>query len=380
MNVTIMTNPIPVRKLVTARSPAYADRIMAESPPLENHVRDHRMRLGWSQEALARRAGISRAGLSAIETGRLVPSTSAALALAAALGCRVEDLFRLPSAPRADLSWAWPPSRMPSRFWIAEVGGRARAYPAEPTPLGALPHDGVARGEALIPHSEADPKATLVIASCDPAVGLLAAELSRSASLRLIVLPRSSRAALALLGQGLVHAAGIHLSATSDDGGNAAAVKEVLGPGYSLLRVARWEEGLVLAPGSRIATVRAAVGSDLRWVGREVGSGARQCLDEVLDGRRPPRRLAYDHRGVAEAVRCGWADVGVCVRLVSEEAGLEFLGVREEAYDLCIPDSAKDDPRIVALIQAVRSTTYRRLLGEQPGYATPETGELQRVR
>ena len=37
---------------------------------------------------------------------------------------------------------------------------------------------------------------------------------------------------------------------------------------------------------------------------------------------------------MAEAVRCGWADVGVCVRLVSEEANLKFLSLRWESYDL----------------------------------------------
>ena len=69
---------------------------MADEPRLENDVRAYRDRLGWSQDELARRSGLSRAGISAIETGRLVPSTGAALALARAFGCTVEDLFRLP--------------------------------------------------------------------------------------------------------------------------------------------------------------------------------------------------------------------------------------------------------------------------------------------
>ena len=68
---------------------------MAQIPSIENHLREHRARRGWSQEELARRAGLSRAGISAIETYRLVPSAAAALALAEALECRVEDLFQL---------------------------------------------------------------------------------------------------------------------------------------------------------------------------------------------------------------------------------------------------------------------------------------------
>jgi molybdate-binding protein len=125
--------------------------------------------------------------------------------------------------------------------------------------------------------------------------------------------------------------------------------------------------------------VGAAVRSRLRWVGRENGSGARQCLDELMGDRRPPRRLASDHRGVAEAVRSGWADAGVCLRLVSEDAGLSFLPVREEIYDLCFPERWKGDHRIQALLQVVRSPSYRKALGELPGYRSADTGALQRV-
>jgi molybdate-binding protein len=89
--------------------------------------------------------------------------------------------------------------------------------------------------------------------------------------------------------------------------------------------------------------------------------------------------MASDHRGVAEAVRSGCADAGVCLRLVSEEAGLDFLGVRMEDYDLCFPARWRQDPRIRALLEAVRSPDYRRALGELPGYDSAGTGELQHV-
>jgi molybdate-binding protein len=260
------------------------------------------------------------------------------------------------------------------------VAGRVRLYPVEANPLGVVPHDGVAEEGACRDAGTADPSATLVIACCDPAVGLLAEVLARSAGVRLLALPRSSRSALALLEQGLVHAAGVHLAAAGASEGNAAAVRHGLGPGFQLLRVARWEEGISLAPSLRLPTVREAVRADLRWVGREAGSGARQCLDELLAGRRPPpERVATDHRGVAEAVRLGWAEAGVCLRLASEEAGLDFLGVREEAYDLCYPDALRDDTRLRALHEAVRSSSYRQWLDALPGYDVAETGEVQPV-
>jgi molybdate-binding protein len=97
----------------------------------------------------------------------------------------------------------------------------------------------------------------------------------------------------------------------------------------------------------------------------------------VIDGL--PRRLASSHRGVAEAVRCEWADAGVCLRLVSEEAGLDFLRVREEFYDLCFPSRWEADPRVKALLRVVRSASYRKALNDLPGYSSAETGEQHHV-
>src|SRR5262245_64102406 len=111
---------------------------MANLPEFENHLRDRRTRRGWSQEEVARRAGLSRAGVSAIETGRLVPSAAAALSLAAALGCAVEDLFSLRRPEGEAPAWAWPPRREPCRYWVADVGGEVRRYPAEASPLGMV--------------------------------------------------------------------------------------------------------------------------------------------------------------------------------------------------------------------------------------------------
>jgi molybdate-binding protein/DNA-binding XRE family transcriptional regulator len=351
---------------------------MANFPRFENDLRDRRSRLGWSQEELARRSGLSRAGISAIETDRLIPSAAAALALAAALECRVEDVFRLRSGPQ-EVAWAWPPRREPCCYWHADVGDGRRLYPAEATAQGVVPYDGVYRDGSCQPDEGGDPGRTLVMACCDPAVNLLAGELARTADVRLIALPRPSRSALALLGQGLVHVAGVHLARADRPGGNAAIVKNELAAGYTLLRVARWKEGIAFAPGLKLPSIRAAIRSNLHWIGREDGSGARQCLDELLIGRKAPRRLAADHRGVAEAVRNGWADAGICLRLVSEEAGLDFLGVREEAYDLCFPEASCNDLRIRALLDVVRSPWYRKTLGRLPGYNSADTGELQRV-
>ena len=349
-----------------------------ELPP--NRVRQYRTSRAWSQAELARRASISRTAVSAIEIERLVPSVDAALALATAFGCTVEDLFNPPTGQPSETEWAWRPGQTPCRYWQAEVRGRVLRFPAETTPAGVIPHDGVFVNGSAISSDEADPRRTLVVACCDPAAGLLATEYSRMTGLRLIVLPRPSGQALDLLARGLVHAAGLHFATDREPDANRVAVRDTLGLGSRLLRVAQWDEGLAVTAESRVSSVNGAIRAGLRWVGRESGSAARRCLDELLVSRPAPRRFAHDHQGVADAVRSGWADVGVCHRLTCEEAGLRFLQVRQEHFDLCHTGDTAGDPRIDALVRVVQSTNYRRLLRELPGYDTTLAGGVETVR
>jgi molybdate-binding protein/DNA-binding XRE family transcriptional regulator len=352
---------------------SYTDTIMEPT----NRVRQQRTSRGWSQADLAQRAGISRAAVSAIEIDRLVPSVVAALALAAAFDCTVEALFGGQNESRADPTWAWPPPQTPCRYWHARVGCKYLRYPSESGSAGVVAHDGVYRDGTITPRDGADPDTTLVIGSCDPAAGLLAAEYARTTGYRLLVLPRSSREAITLLGRGLLHAAGVHFATPDAPDGNSRDVVATLGPGYRLLRVAEWQEGLAVARGVGVHSVGGALRAPLRWVGREPGSAARQCLDQLRSTKPAPRRVAHDHRGVAEAVRCGWADVGVCHRLVAEEAGLPFLPVRQEGFDLCYSAAAEGDPRIDALVRLVRSAASRRLFGDLPGFDTRRAGEVR---
>jgi molybdate-binding protein len=91
-----------------------------------------------------------------------------------------------------------------------------------------------------------------------------------------------------------------------------------------------------------------------------------------------PRHIAKDHRGVAEAIRCDWADIGVCLRLAAEEAGLKFIKVREEAYDLCVPSALAADPRVSKLIAVIRSPAFQALF-PLPGYQLSREIEFGRI-
>lgn len=339
---------------------------------------------GWTQAGLAARSGVPRSSISAIEIGRLVPSVDTALTLARTLGASVEALFdssRSADTPQPELAWK---RRTPAPQWVwrARVGARAWWYPVEGTAAGVLPPDGMV-GDAGF-DALADPaigERTLVMAGCDPSVALLASAISEMRPVRVLPLPRSSREALDLLRTGRVHVAGIHLTDARGHAINSAAVREHLGAGYTLLHLMRWEEGVATRPTPRSRSIETLLRNG-RWVNREVGSAARLCFDHLLGRRRKPQgyhRTVRSHRAVAATVSSGWADAGICIRAVADEAGLGFLPVQEADYELCIPDSLFGEPVVTALVEAIRSPRYRRWIGALAGCDAGRTGALNTV-
>ncbi len=345
---------------------------------MQHPVAARRRARGWSQDDLSVRAGMPRSSVSAIEAGRLTPSVTAALAVAQALDCSVEELFGPGSggAQPGEVAWAWEPLLGKDRYWEAEVGGCRWLYPVETLAGSSWAHDGFCREKVLNERGAWDPRQTLVLAGCDPAAGLLAAEYAAASGFRLLAFTRGGGAALGLLQQGLVHVAALHRSTKEEPELNAQTVREKLGGGYRLLRIAEWQEGIALPALNHTRTISACKRQVRRWAVREPGSAARECLEDLLGEPQSSRHVMFSHQAVVEAVRGGWAEAGVCVRLCAEDAGLRFLPVRKESLDLCFSAAMERDPRVQALIRLLRSQAHRRLIGELPGYDAAHMGEL----
>ena len=64
---------------------------------LLNNLQEIRKSAGLTQQELSESANVSRKSINAIENGIYVPSTVLALKIAKTLGCKVEDLFKLPN-------------------------------------------------------------------------------------------------------------------------------------------------------------------------------------------------------------------------------------------------------------------------------------------
>lgn len=63
---------------------------------LINNLEEFRKSAGLTQQELSVAAEVSRKSINAIENGIYIPSTVLALKIAKTIGCKVEDLFKLP--------------------------------------------------------------------------------------------------------------------------------------------------------------------------------------------------------------------------------------------------------------------------------------------
>jgi putative molybdopterin biosynthesis protein len=352
---------------------------------LSNALKRHRDLLGLSQQALADRVGVSRQAIHAIEAGRQVPSTSLGLQLAYALGCTVENLFQVVPLDglAVRLASASPaPPRPGVRVAVGAVDGR---WVAHPLPLDAsLAADGVvsalgAGDEALVRpvgHA-AELTRNVLVAGCAPLLGALSSRVgARFVDARLTWLAESSRRALDLLSAGLVHVAGLHLFDPCTGQDNVSVVREAF-PGRRMLviNLTRWRQGFVVAGGNPLGIRTAAdlLRPGIRMARREEGAGAHKLVGRLLaaegaEDRQPEGPFASGHADVARLVRCGAADVGVAIEGVAVPAGLDFVPLAEERFDLVLPAAQADTAPVCRLLEALDDPGFRADIAHLPGY------------
>lgn len=318
-----------------------------------SRVQTLRRARGLSQRALSEVAGITRQAVGAIESGRMQPSVGIALGLARALGTTVEELFGVEEEP----------APQPARLAAATIAGRTVAHALDKDHLAIEPT------ESAVPN--------VFLAGCDLAVGLLSRHaLARSRDMRVLWLSMTNRAALDALARGKVHAAVVHGDVTPRQ---AQRLVEFLG-----FELATTEEGWLLAHGNPLG-LRGAVDlarTKARLANRPAGAGARRLFDEQLRRFKvDPRRVAgYDcelagQLDVGRAIAQGFADAAVGTASVARVFALEFVPLREERCALLVPRDAVRTPEIRALLDALRSTPYRRDLEALKSYDVTRTGE-----
>jgi molybdate-binding protein/DNA-binding XRE family transcriptional regulator len=363
-------------------------------PKLISDLKRWRSRARLSQSALAERVGTSRQAIIAIEAGRQVPSTTLSLRLASALGCAVEDLFRLGGAdvstadvaPAAEVDEATEVNARTPRVALARVGGRwvAHCLPdAAPTAADGVLIDeagGSVKTRPLVDRAQLE--GNVLVVGCAPLLGALAPRVAmRHRDARATWLSANSTRALDLLEAGWVHVAGIHLAADAGRDNGAVVRERFPDERVLVMNLIRWRQGLVVAPGNPLglARPRDLLREGLRFVRREEGAGATKLLRRLLvedeaGSSLPDGFLAADHADVARLVRCGAADVGVAIESVALSAGLDFIPIAEERFDLVVPGELADEPGVRRFLEAVDDVAFRMEAKRLPGYDTSLTG------
>jgi len=357
---------------------------------------------GFSQQQLARMAGVSRQAVSAVESGLSDPSLRVALALARALGLTVEELFGpgSPVSPVAARSVA-PLGDEGARVTLAPMGDEFVALPLSGdlvSRAGFLPADGLACGTGGTGNPGAGshgpgtqpvrpivpPRPTLVVAGCDPAMPLLETPLGLlDPPVALSWWPCPSQEALRLAADGLVHVAGAHLRGRSG-AYNTGPAGDLLPQGGEVIGFCSWREGLVLRPelAGHVAGLGDVARRGLRLVNREPGSEARSVLDRELAGLDiDPGRLpgygsrATGHLQVAAAISAGLADAGVASEPAALAYGLAFIPLAAERFDLVLPADLAGSREVQGLLKVLSSRWLLDQLASLPGYDPATCGE-----
>jgi putative molybdopterin biosynthesis protein len=225
-----------------------------------------------------------------------------------------------------------------------------------------------------------------LIAGCDPSVPILIDWLTRNGSqIGVVALPYSSRKSLVALANGAAHTAGVHLRDDEAGGYNLEPVRRAVGSRRTVIfNFAGSEVGLVTAKDgrTRITKVAEVTRPDVRIINRGIGSGARQALDEALAeaGIRAEQLNGYEdevggHLEIAASVAAGRAATGVTIRVATEAFGLGFIPLREERYDLVIPESELESMPVRRMMDLLNSRRFAQEVGQLCAYDTSRMGE-----
>lgn len=323
----------------------------------------------WSQQDLADRAGVTRQLVGAVEAGRHAPNVLAAIALASALDTTVEALFE----PAPDVVTALDlPVEPGGGVLTARVGSRLVAVPARNRAANperwTLVDAEVTGGGGIewMPDRRTD---GLVVAGCDPVLGLLADLVERSTASRLLPAHASTGRSLAALAACTVHGALVH-----------APVGDLPEPPVPVRRwhVARWLVGLAArgrgqAPGvEELATRRSHV------VQRDPGASSQQALERALRKAGAPTALpgptGDGHLDVARRVQAGGARVGVTMEAAARAFGLGFSPLEEHEVELWVDERWSTLPAVAVLGDLLQASSFLRRAEHLGGYDLADCG------
>jgi DNA-binding XRE family transcriptional regulator len=337
------------------------------APDGSSALRERRLQAGLTQADLAARAGVSRQLVAAVEAGHNTPAVDAALGLARALSSTVEELFAPAAGSVVPALGDDLPSDGPVR--VGRVGDQlVAAEPADHGTAGAgwSLTDGVLRNGVLRLFPGATP-AGLVLAGCDPALGIAEATLQGLGPSKPIALSASTGLALRALRRGTLHGAVVH--------GPEHALPRPAGP-VIRLHLARWQVGLATPAKLANRSLETLLSSDIPIAQREPGAASQHALDRAATRAGisiPPGPKASGHIDAART-----AAMLQCAAVTIESAAhafeLFFHPLEEHTVEIWLDHCWAGNPAVAALGNLLTSHAFTNRVAQLGGYDLTNCG------
>jgi molybdate-binding protein len=153
-----------------------------------------------------------------------------------------------------------------------------------------------------------------------------------------------------------------------------------------MIAFCRREQGLLLAPGNplKLGTIDDVIAKRARIAMRPQGAGAQLLLLALLhqakaslDKLAAVAPVCPTGPDIAQAIRAGRADVGIASRAVADAAGLDFVSIVWEPFDLVMRQRDYFRPALQSLITFLHSSELAARAGEMGGYDVSGAGSVR---
>ena len=184
--------------------------------------------------------------------------------------------------------------------------------------------------------------------------------------------------------RGEAHLAGIHLLNEKDGSYNQSFVTKYFPNGEaSLIECVGRTQGIMVAKKNpkNITGISSLCNPDIRYINRQKGSGTRILFDYLCkkegiatDSIHGYAHEEFTHNNVAKLISKGEADAGMGVHAATKLYDLDFIPIYSEQYDLLIPDTMKNHPGIIEILDILKSEEFAEKAAMLGGYTLNKPG------
>jgi DNA-binding XRE family transcriptional regulator len=326
---------------------------------MTHRLRTVRKLAGFTQAELAVRSGVSRQLIGAVENGRHLPRVDAALAIASALDIPVSELFGDPLPVTDVISGSAAARGVLLRTGM--VGDQV--FSAELAGSGWDVADGVVENGEFRSFGPAKPG--LVVAGCEPGLGLLERML-RERGTSAMSIATSTRTAIEALAAGRVHAGVVH-------GPKADEIEIPDGLDVTRYQLVSWQVGLAAPADAGSEWWLPALAGERPVVQRESGAGVQRAF--VDRAGSVPGPIVGSH--VEAANYASLAGIpAVTIEPAARAAGAAFHPIETHEAQLWVERSWFGSTVVAEAMDILLGQRFRRKLEAVGGYDLSSMGEV----